>query len=185
MIHTILVALDGSTLAERALPLGCALANTFDARLVLVRVAHEGAGRTADAGDKAAEDEARRADEADRVAIDEARANVREEDHILSVDARSVERAQGQIRGIAEAEGYLAEVAERLAGEGITAETAVPFGAPVDGILTEIELRSADVVVMCTHGKTGLLQLLLGSVTQGVLARSRVPVLVVPPPDRS
>ena len=54
--------------------------------------------------------------------------------------------------------------------------------------LAERALRVAGALAKAAEaqpGKSGLLQLLAGSVTQGVLARTRVPVLVVPPPGRS
>ena len=184
MFQTILVTLDGSTLAERALPAGTALARALDARLVLVRVANEGATAGRDAGGTLTVEDKRLADEQERRAVAEERAGVKEEEHLLSTDPRMVERAQAQVRGVAEAERYLTGVAERLAGEGIRVETAVPFGAPVEGILTEIDLHAAGLVVMCSHGKSALLQLIAGSVTQAVLARSPVPVMVVPPAER-
>ncbi len=171
MFNAILVPLDGSTLSERALPVGCALARAFDARLVLVRVANAGASSGKEAGDE------------ERRAIAEQRAGVKEEEHLLSTDPWAVERAQAQIRVVSEAEGYLAGVAERLGAEAVRVEAAVAYGDPAKGILLELELRSADLVVMCSHGRTGLRQLVAGSVAQAVLARSPVPVLLVPPAE--
>jgi len=54
------------------------------------------------------------------------------------------------------------------------------------GEATTMILRTAvavacDIIVMGTHGRTGLQRLLLGSVTERVIRRSRVPVLAVPP----
>ena len=79
---------------------------------------------------------------------------------------------------------YLAGLATGLRQEGVTAEVAVAFGEAIDGILTEMELHSVDLVVMSTHGRSGLSRMLGGSVAQGLLTRSPVPVLLVPPNRR-
>ncbi len=169
MIRTILVPVDGSALSERALPLAAELARALEERLVLVCVAGTAAL------DHAFTEEDRR-DIADQYTA------VREEDHRLSTDPRMVEHARGQVRAVAEAERYLANVASRLEAEhGLHAEVAIPYGGAADGILTEIDLHAADLVVMCTHGRTGLSRLVSASVTQAVLARSAAPVLLVPP----
>lgn len=168
MIQTILVPLDGSPFSERALSTSCDLAHALNARLVLVCVAGPGT------------DLGKSISEQDRIAIDEQYASVREEDHTLSVDPLMVEHAQRQVTEVAEAERYLAGIAARLTGEGMRVETAVPYGRAADGILTEIELRKADLVVMSSHGRSGLARLIAGSVTQAVISRSPVPVMVVP-----
>lgn len=172
MFKTILVPLDGSALGERALPVARELAGALSSKLVLVRVANAPAIL------------AMGATEEDRRAVADQRAAIREEEHVLSTDPWAVERAQAQIRVIEEAGRYLAGVAEELAEEGIQAETAVPYGSAPDGILTEIGLHSADLVVMCRHNRPGLVMLLAGSVAQAVIARSPVPVLLVPPAER-
>ncbi|MDM7324291.1 MAG: universal stress protein [Thermus sp.] len=77
-------------------------------------------------------------------------------------------------------EGFLAlEQAAHMAEE-----LRVPFEAHLlEGRAAEVILKEAekhDLVVMATHGRTGLDALLLGSVTQEVVRRSLKPVLVVP-----
>jgi len=52
-------------------------------------------------------------------------------------------------------------------------------GSPRDAIVEIAERRRCDLVVMASHGRTGLSKFLLGSETQGVLSRVKVPVLVV------
>ncbi len=80
---------------------------------------------------------------------------------------------------IDEAEGYLADLAERLASRGLAVETGVPFGSAADWILEEIALRKADLVVMATHDRTGPDRWLHGSVAESVISRAAVPVLLV------
>lgn len=50
---------------------------------------------------------------------------------------------------------------------------------PWKGILRAARERGCDAIVIASHGRGGLGGLLLGSETQAVLARSRIPVLVV------
>lgn len=52
-------------------------------------------------------------------------------------------------------------------------------GDPADVILQQADELAADVIVMGTHGRSGVRRLLLGSVAERVLRRARVPVLVV------
>jgi len=53
-------------------------------------------------------------------------------------------------------------------------------GHPAEGIVQEIERVQADVVVMSSHGRTGLARAVLGSVADQVLHSSPVPVLLTP-----
>jgi nucleotide-binding universal stress UspA family protein len=48
-----------------------------------------------------------------------------------------------------------------------------------EGIVDTAEAIAADLIVMGSHGRSGIEKLLLGSVTQRVLQDSKVPVLVV------
>ncbi len=95
--------------------------------------------------------------------------------------APGTDAIEAQRKVVADAETYLAGVASRLLAEGINAEAAVPYAAAAEGILAEITVRHADMVVMCTHGRSGLGRWVYGSVAEAVLARSSVPVLLVRP----
>ena len=57
----------------------------------------------------------------------------------------------------------------------------MPYAAAAAGILTEIDVQNADLVIMCTHGRSGLGRWIYGSVAEEVLAHSPVPVLLVRP----
>ena len=57
------------------------------------------------------------------------------------------------------------------------------LGEPVDEILGYADKQAANVIVMASHGKKGLQRLLLGSVTAGVVAQSRIPVITMAIPD--
>ncbi len=61
----------------------------------------------------------------------------------------------------------------------------VPFASVVtkastahDGIIDAAKKRKCDVIFMASHGRRGLSRLMMGSVTQKVLAHSRIPVVV-------
>ncbi|MFC6989426.1 universal stress protein [Haloplanus sp. GCM10025708] len=71
------------------------------------------------------------------------------------------------------------DVESRAHDRGLEATTAVRRGNPYDDILTYAEKHDVDVIVMGTHGRTGVKRALLGSVTEAVVRRSEIPVLTV------
>lgn len=64
--------------------------------------------------------------------------------------------------------------------QGWAAVNAHAAGHAAEEIATFAKARKADLIVMGTHGHSALANAVLGSVTQGVLARCKVPVLLVP-----
>ncbi len=60
----------------------------------------------------------------------------------------------------------------------------VEAGEPSDTILHVAKESGADLIVMGTHGRTGLSRLLIGSVAEAVLRRSSCPVLTIRVPSR-
>lgn len=62
-------------------------------------------------------------------------------------------------------------------------EASVLSGRPAPAILDYIDERDIDLVVMGTHGRTGLDRYLLGSVTEKIVRLADVPVLTVSPPE--
>ncbi len=77
----------------------------------------------------------------------------------------------------------LTKVADRLRAQGLTIETHVRDGSPLDEISDFAERSKADLIVMGTHGRAGFSRLLLGSVTERVVRTSKVPVLTVRIPE--
>jgi nucleotide-binding universal stress UspA family protein len=71
--------------------------------------------------------------------------------------------------------------ADHAEDAGVSVATAVRVGTPHREICAYAADVSADVVVVGTHGRTGLSRGLLGSVAARVVRSSAVPVLVVPP----
>jgi len=58
----------------------------------------------------------------------------------------------------------------------------VDAGQPYGAILDCAENEQVDLIVMCSHGRTGLSRALIGSVTDKLLRAASCPVLVVPAP---
>lgn len=81
-------------------------------------------------------------------------------------------------------EVYLAELAKDIAGHGLRVETVVRDGAPAETILAVAREKGADLIAMTTHGRTGPSRLLFGSVAEGVLRDSLVPVLLLKQSER-
>ncbi|MDS0260773.1 universal stress protein [Haloarcula sp. S1CR25-12] len=107
--------------------------------------------------------------------------------HVLSVvDTRN--RFESPTSGLSaeawkEAERERAEhaVETTLAAlsQSLPVETAVVDGVPKTAILDYVESEGMDMVVMGTHGRTGLDHYLIGSVAEKVVRRSPVPVVTV------
>ena len=135
-LATILVPLDGSKLAEAAVPVAVdLLAGRPGATLVLVR----------------------------------------------AVDPRlpGVDDVGAQRDIVQSAEQYLREVAGRIGGFGGTVKTSVWYGTPAASIVVAADAAGADMIVMTTHGRSGLGRLVLGSVAEAVLRGTRRPLLLV------
>lgn len=70
--------------------------------------------------------------------------------------------------------------AEVLSGSGVSATCNVSTGEPVDMICKRAWEIDADLVVLTSHGRTGWSRAWLGSVADGVMRHSAVPVLMLP-----
>ena len=75
----------------------------------------------------------------------------------------------------------LEEAAAKFSDLGIPVEAKLLEGQVVHReIIREAETSKADLIVIGSHGRTGLKRLFLGSVAQSVLGEAHIPVLVVP-----
>jgi nucleotide-binding universal stress UspA family protein len=157
MFERILVPLDGSALAEQALPYAQEFARGFSSTLVLLQAVTS-------------------ADEALRESVGGA------------MGASSAELAASVARGRAEAEAgsgsrYLDAVKTRLGSQPV--EVVVDEGAPAAAILEAVADRGISLVVMATHGRSGLQRAVRGSVADTVLRESKVPVMLIRPTQDS
>ncbi len=64
-------------------------------------------------------------------------------------------------------------------GEGLTIHTKhIADSRPADGILKAAEEEQCDLIVMSSHGRRGLSEMVMGSQAHEVLSRSKIPVLI-------
>jgi len=91
-----------------------------------------------------------------------------------------VDPTEAQVEVVREAEEYLGAVAARLEREGLKkVETSVWYGPAASAIVEAARLRKADLIVMSTHGRSGLGRLILGSVAESVLRGTTTPILLL------
>ena len=81
-----------------------------------------------------------------------------------------------------ESRKYLADVESRLASEGIKVKMeSLEGNRPADTISDYAQKNGMDMIIIATHGYTGLKKLMFGSVALGVLHESPIPVLLIRP----
>ena len=86
-----------------------------------------------------------------------------------------VEKAENEVRE------HLDSIKEQAEKEGITCETIAHQGEePFKFIVDEAKKNKADMIIMGSHGRTGLKRLMMGSVTARVIGHAPCKVLVVP-----
>jgi len=83
-------------------------------------------------------------------------------------------------RAIAGANLYLDKVKNRLALGKSDVKTVVATGPASEEILNFIDNNGVDIVVLSSHGRSGVSRWLLGSTTDKLVRRSPVPVFLVP-----
>ena len=72
------------------------------------------------------------------------------------------------------------EIAKRLRKEGLEATALLVHGPTVEVILKEASDLDVDMIVVGSHGRGAVFHLIMGSVSEGILHKSRCPVLIVP-----
>ena len=103
-------------------------------------------------------------------------------DPLRSVDFYKVAPAITQYVLEAEqnAQARLADIEQTFLNHGIKINTCIVRSVPpATGILNVADEIHADMIIMGSHGRTGLKKLFLGSVAQEVLGSSHIPVLIV------
>jgi nucleotide-binding universal stress UspA family protein len=80
-------------------------------------------------------------------------------------------------------ETALQKLVDETKQKGVEVTGALAVGPPVDVVLQAVEEHDAALIVIGTRGMSGFKHLLLGSVAEAVVRRSKVPVLTVHPSD--
>ena len=81
------------------------------------------------------------------------------------------------------AAAYLEEKARPFRDQNFLVECAVLFGNVVDQIIDYTEKNGVNLIIIATHGRSGVSRLFLGSVADRILQASPVPILMVRVPD--
>ena len=76
---------------------------------------------------------------------------------------------------------YLAKAAGKLGTAGLTVRWAVARGRAADEILDYAAKSNVDLIIMTTHGRSGIARWALGSVADRVVRHAMAPVLTIPP----
>ena len=79
-------------------------------------------------------------------------------------------------------ESYLSKAADSLKEDGIAVQTVVVSGRPAEQILDYANKNQVDLIIMSTHGRSGVSRWVIGSVTDKVVRHSVTPVLTISPP---
>ncbi len=95
----------------------------------------------------------------------------------------------GTVNRIAEEQRLMAlkeldQVIARLREAGLKARSLMRVGAPFLEIIHAAQAEATDLIVMGTHGRSGLAHVLMGSVAERVVNKAPCPVLTIRHPDR-
>jgi nucleotide-binding universal stress UspA family protein len=80
-------------------------------------------------------------------------------------------------------EAHLEDLANRLRVDGVEVSTVATTGNVASEVEDAAKREGVDLIVIGTHGRTGLAHVVLGSVTEKIVRHSSVPVLTVRVPD--
>ncbi len=143
MLKKILVPLDESLRAERALPVAARIARASKGCIVLAEVISP--------------------------PVDYAGS-------LAPVPLVTAEMIESELK---QAESYLKAVASSPVLAGIETRTQALYGIPAQALLALSQEEGIDLIVLCSHGRTGFARWVLGSVAQKLTHESAVPVLVL------
>ena len=161
MYKKILIPLDGSDLAECALPYAEELARACNSEeVILVSATEQVKGLT-------------RAPEAQELFRSSDRLGFHGAGSEVVVTFGKKEK---------QAKKYLNRIAKRMEAKGLKVRTEVLLWPPAEAIASYAEHTDVDIIVMSTHGRSGPSRWAHGSVTDKVLRISCVPVLMVRAP---
>ena len=74
----------------------------------------------------------------------------------------------------------LQELAESLRNDGVQASAVLTRGAIVETVLEQAETHDTDLIIVGSHGHGAVYDILVGSISEGIIRKSKCPVTVVP-----
>jgi len=176
MIKRVLVALDGSDHAWRAMDLACEMASRFEAELISVHVIPDKPISQAERRMAEVEFEPQAAGDLDAAPPPEVLGNASLRSQRL---AKQAAETQGRIRWVA-AKRLTSDARARAKEKGVqTVRTITRAGDPAKEILSVASEERADVIVMGRRGIGDVAELLLGSVSRKVTQRAECACLTV------
>lgn len=167
MTLRMLVTLDGSPFSERVLDAAADLARQANAEVTLLRIvshAHD-IGRSSGNLDALGEEQA------------SALTGTPGPQHRIRELETTTQAAE---RHLSEARDYLTPLASRYFGEAAKIEARESRNPAEEIIRVAIE-KNIDLIAMATHGRSGIAQLLVGSVAEAVMRSGVAPVLLLRP----
>ena len=165
MFRRVLVTLDGSSFSEAVLPEAVRLLGGTNAEVHLLTVAEEPRATAA------------------RPEGEPLTVGVAAPGGVVRVKAAPTVETKAQALGRVtdELRDFLIAQAVPFERVGIRYHTSVRFGDPAEEILQYARKENVDLIMMATHGHTGLARLVFGSVASRVVASGVCPVLLVRP----
>jgi nucleotide-binding universal stress UspA family protein len=102
---------------------------------------------------------------------------------LLSVLPSQSGDRQGDTAAMDAMEAYLRDMQLRLQHMGVPAEISLAWGDPAEQIIHKAQARPSgcDLVILATHGRTGMERLMMGSVAERVVRNVHCPLLIVRP----
>ena len=105
--------------------------------------------------------------------------------HVIEQDAPTEVHQEHHLTQADEAHAYLEKVASRAFPPGVKVETHV-HTAPVSDVARSIVEHALtefkpDLIVTCTHGRSGVRDALFGSIAQQIVAQGATPLLLIRP----
>jgi nucleotide-binding universal stress UspA family protein len=169
MFNKVLVPLDGSELAEVVLPFVEAICSRCEpAEIILFQVLPPLSGHSGSVYRPAG-------DAFPSSMLPDSAAD-------LETARHPIYRDQVLAAARAEVETALARASARLCKASADVRVEMSFGRPAEEIVDYAERERVDLIIMSTHGLSGLTRWILGSVVDKVLNATSVPVLLIRPP---
>jgi nucleotide-binding universal stress UspA family protein len=169
MLKKILVPCDGSDLAQRSVfPYVQDLGNQMGAEVIILRVIPSPPGRSGTAF---------------RAGAPEMPISLPETPEDAHVARHPIYRDQEIASAEDEARRSLTKAEAMLRDKGVEVRSQVLLGDPAEEIIDYAEKEDFDLIVMCSHGSSGIRRWVFGSVTEKVLRGTTTPVLVIRPSE--